>query len=217
MKDDATVLKGNRSTRIVQSPGTIAGLLTDRKAEEKAIRDSQNANAVKSRWGWHPVSYEDFKILKDLHKLYWETWRQAHARWKWGRKCPHNRVRYRKIRNEAGQVIRREVAGHIPEPFCDDRVIDWTRKTSFTTTNGKLGLLRTWRTHNLPFGSVLSNRRAKWDRDLGKTVRVGIDIVEDFHAARMPQEKPEDTKPVDMTLYRALHARLFTPSGEALL
>ena len=48
--------------------------------------------AVKSRFGWHPCSYDVFLKLKRLKKRYWETLR-AYAKWRrWQGKMPYNRT-----------------------------------------------------------------------------------------------------------------------------
>lgn len=50
----------------------------------------------KSRWGYHPCSYETFVKIKKLKKAYWLSV-YALAQWKrWNNKLPHNRVIKRK-------------------------------------------------------------------------------------------------------------------------
>ena len=44
-----------------------------------------------SKWGFHTLSYEDFILLKALHKLTWEAWRESHRYARWARKEAHNR------------------------------------------------------------------------------------------------------------------------------
>lgn len=186
--------------------------LTDARIEKRpkrVVRVDHVHPAFESKWGFHPVDREDFAILKALHKLYWETWRQAYARMRWGRKMPHNRVRYNKLRNDAGQVTGYVMMGNIAQPFCDDRVIDWTKSTTFTTDNGAKGLAHRTHTHYLPFQSILQTRRREWSDRLSRYVDVGVNIVADFKLARTPQEKPADCTPIDMDSYRALYTQLF--------
>lgn len=45
----------------------------------------------RSRWGFNPVSYEAFRKLKALHKMYWEAVRENANRARWERKQPQNR------------------------------------------------------------------------------------------------------------------------------
>lgn len=45
----------------------------------------------RSRWGYHPISYEDFKILKYLRSRYWKAFFMANKWARWGRKATHNR------------------------------------------------------------------------------------------------------------------------------
>ena len=46
----------------------------------------------RSRWGFHPCSYETFRKLKRLHKWYWQTVRDFHRWHRWWRKQPQNRT-----------------------------------------------------------------------------------------------------------------------------
>ena len=45
----------------------------------------------KSRWGYHPCSYELFLKLKTLHKFYWRTLYDFHRWHRWWRKQEQNR------------------------------------------------------------------------------------------------------------------------------
>jgi hypothetical protein len=79
--------------------------------------------AHRSRWGWHPCDYQTYLLLKGLNALC-EKARRQHAAWqRWRRKLPHNRVIRRKVKDDQGRVIGREVVGPRPEPplpapFC---------------------------------------------------------------------------------------------------
>ncbi|MCK5610051.1 hypothetical protein KAR91_49720 [Candidatus Pacearchaeota archaeon] len=64
-----------------------------------------------SRWGNHPVSHEDFLILKAIHKRYWKSLRQAYIWMRWQRKMDHNRQG--------------------PEPKVDKLFIDTSKGWSF--------------------------------------------------------------------------------------
>lgn len=72
---------------------------------EKEIIMSQTASIFRSRWGFHPCSYETFLKLKHLNGLYFRALREAAAWRRWHRKEPHNRVSRPRLRNQAGQVV----------------------------------------------------------------------------------------------------------------
>jgi hypothetical protein len=44
-----------------------------------------------SRWGYHPVDYATFCLLRKLSARYWRAVRRAAAWRRWARKAPHNR------------------------------------------------------------------------------------------------------------------------------
>ena len=73
-----------------------------------------------TKWGFVAYSYEDYKKLKQLNKIFWKA-RIAAAQWnRWARKEPQNRVQKRWLRNEKGQKIGYEVVGPLSEPvICD--------------------------------------------------------------------------------------------------
>lgn len=48
--------------------------------------ETKSATSHRSRWGFHPVSYETYRKLKDLHKWYWMTVYAAHRWFRWDRK-----------------------------------------------------------------------------------------------------------------------------------
>jgi hypothetical protein len=70
----------------------------------------------RSRWGFHPCDYPNFRKLKFLNQVYLEALRRAHAWARWERKDPHNQVMRRRIRNEKGQTIGYESSVPLPEP-----------------------------------------------------------------------------------------------------
>ena len=73
-----------------------------------------------TKWGYMAYSYEDYLKLKRLNAIYFKALGQA-SRWeRWVRKAPHNRVRRRTVRDDAGRKIGREIVGPRPEPpVCD--------------------------------------------------------------------------------------------------
>ena len=46
----------------------------------------------RSRFGFHPCTFEIYRQLKYLHRRYWETLRQFHTWHRWNRKRPENRI-----------------------------------------------------------------------------------------------------------------------------
>lgn len=70
------------------------------------------AGVHQSRWGFHPVSAEDFRKIKLLHKHYWIAKRRVAAHARWSRKLPQNRV----IRKENKVKLAKPIP--IPEPWC---------------------------------------------------------------------------------------------------
>lgn len=81
------------------------------------------ASVHRSRWGYHPCSYETFQLLKRLNALYEKTLRRL-GEWKrWSRKQPQNRVRRQKVRDGQGNCVGMQILGPWPEPalcpvFC---------------------------------------------------------------------------------------------------
>ena len=49
--------------------------------------------AFKSKWGFHPVNYETFLLLKRLHKWYHAALKRRAAWWRWANKLEYNRKR----------------------------------------------------------------------------------------------------------------------------
>ncbi len=83
------------------------------------LQDEENemSNQVhQGRWGFYPCDYETYQKLKELHKWYYEAVRKWADWCRWERKEPQNRVIRRKIKDEKGQTIGREVVGPRPEP-----------------------------------------------------------------------------------------------------
>lgn len=163
--------------------------------------------AHRSKWGWHPVSYEDFLILRDLHRLYWKTLRVAYAWQRWARKAPQNRVVYTKLYAEAGPhagaVNGRCVVGDLLEPQVDPLFIDNSTKSEFFVRDKNPLFRNSWgRTHHCLFTPRLGAQVVNPNRQERKPQRRPPGIVEDFNLARMPQQDPEKLAPLDMTFYR---------------
>ncbi len=77
---------------------------------------TMSKQVFETKWGFVAYSYEDYKKLKRLNKIFWKARTNA-ARWnRWARKLPHNRVQKKWIRNEQGQKIGCEVVGPLSEP-----------------------------------------------------------------------------------------------------
>ena len=53
---------------------------------------SSVSNTHRSRYGFHPCTFEIYRQLKYLHRRYWETLRQFHTWHRWNRKRPENRI-----------------------------------------------------------------------------------------------------------------------------
>jgi len=69
-----------------------------------------------TKWGFVAYSYEDYKKLKQLYRIFYKARINA-ARWnRWARKAPHNRVKRKWLHNELGQKIGHEIVGLISEP-----------------------------------------------------------------------------------------------------
>ena len=55
-------------------------------------KDIESEQVFKSKWGYHPVSYEDYLILKAIHKRFWESLKGAYRWQSWNRKKSGNRT-----------------------------------------------------------------------------------------------------------------------------
>ena len=53
---------------------------------------SSVSNTHRSRYGFHPCTFEVYRQLKYLHRRYWDTLRQFHTWHRWNRKQPENRI-----------------------------------------------------------------------------------------------------------------------------
>ncbi len=70
----------------------------------------------KSRWGFHPCSFEEFRELRELWRAVLVRRRQVAAWRRWNAKAPHNRVTRRRIRDSARRVVGYALGVPIPEP-----------------------------------------------------------------------------------------------------
>lgn len=73
-----------------------------------------------TKWGYVAYSYEDYKKLKQLNRIFWKARTNAACWNRWTRKQPQNRIQKKWICNEQGQKIGHEVVGPWLEPIvCD--------------------------------------------------------------------------------------------------
>src|SRR5687768_10300550 len=70
----------------------------------------------KSRWGFHPCSFEEFAALRSLWRAVLVRRRQVAASRRWNAKAPHNRVTREGIRDPSGRVVGYTVGKPVPEP-----------------------------------------------------------------------------------------------------
>ena len=97
----------------------------------------EKESVFESRWGFHPCSYETFVKLKKLHKAFWQSEYKLAAWKRWSAKLPHNRIKFRWIRNEQGQKVGKEILGMREEPKCSELFVKtdkWGRK--FVSSHG---------------------------------------------------------------------------------
>lgn len=143
----------------------------------------QSNEAHQSRWGFHPVSYQDYLMLKALHKYHFQALYQRGAWERWNNKDPQNRVTFRKIRNEQGQVIGREITGKVGEPKYNLRGYVIQERQYWSSEQRKV---------------VVDHK--------------GLDIVRDFNSARYPVDTPDQVNFLvrdNLDAYRELYVKLF--------
>jgi hypothetical protein len=70
----------------------------------------------KSRWGFHPCSFEEFRELRSLWRAVLVRRRQVAAWRRWSAKLPHNRVKRERLRDANGRVVGYGAAVPVPEP-----------------------------------------------------------------------------------------------------
>src|SRR5262245_25308578 len=70
----------------------------------------------KSRWGFHPCSFEEFAELRSLWRLVLSRRQQVAAWRRWNAKAPHNRATRERIRDPAGRVVGYTVPVPLSEP-----------------------------------------------------------------------------------------------------
>jgi hypothetical protein len=138
--------------------------------------------AVQSRWGFHPCDYATFRLLKKLHGFYWRALCQ-HAAWqRWARKKPHNRLIQRKVRDDEGQVVGREVVGPMTEPkLCPvfhvkDQVVSHLDDDGKYLRQGRLIDRVTLCDHGIP-EAYRSARRPQPQADLVSPLRLSADEI----------------------------------------
>lgn len=80
------VFGNNKPTTATQEwPEKISATLKEVEAKPRKIA----TEVYESRWGYHPVSYETFLKLKELHKWYHMTLRHLGTWVRWDRKTVH--------------------------------------------------------------------------------------------------------------------------------
>lgn len=79
--------------------------------------DKMSVQEHKSRWGFHCCDYQTFRKIKSLHKWYYEALKEWADWLRWSRKEPQNRVVRKRIKDESGRTIGREVLFSRPEPL----------------------------------------------------------------------------------------------------
>src|SRR4051794_36728681 len=70
----------------------------------------------KSRWGFHPCSWDEFRALRELWRLVLGRRMQVAAWRRWNAKLPHNRVTRERIRAPDGSVVGFGEPVPVPEP-----------------------------------------------------------------------------------------------------
>jgi hypothetical protein len=70
----------------------------------------------KSRWGFHPCSFEEFRALRGLWCAVLIRRRQVATWRRWNAKAPHNRVRRERVRDSSGRVTGYGEPVPVPEP-----------------------------------------------------------------------------------------------------
>lgn len=82
------------------------------------------ANEVhKSKWGYHPCSYEEFLELKEAHKLVLQAYRDVMRFVRWYRKDESNRY-FKKVQVGAKGPQKLKTDDPIPEPVHADFLVN---------------------------------------------------------------------------------------------
>lgn len=91
-----------------------------KKCLKNLLKEKTMSEVFETKWGFVAYSYEDYKNLKQLNKIFSKARTNA-ARWnRWARKDEHNRVQKKWIRNELGQKTGFKIIGPLSEPVvCD--------------------------------------------------------------------------------------------------
>jgi hypothetical protein len=135
-------------------------------------------SAYKSKWGYHPCSFEVYQKLKQLYKIIWEAVRY-HRKWqRWNEKKKENRKVYEVIRDETGRKKKKKATGNASEPpicplFSHKRFA--IRPTDFDGERVFLG---------------------REDYDL---LFIDHYIISAYHAARIPRESEEEVDPLPLS------------------
>jgi hypothetical protein len=70
----------------------------------------------KSRWGFHPCAFEEFRELRTLWRAVLAQRKQAAAWRRWSAKLPHNRVKRERLRDASGRAVGYGPPVPVPEP-----------------------------------------------------------------------------------------------------
>lgn len=124
-----------------------------------------------SKWGFHPCSLDEFRLLRKLWRVVLERRIRVAAWRRWSAKLPHNRVRRERIRGDAGRVIGYGVPAPIPEPPLPDGAC---RKVT------------------RPSGRVEVEFAGPSGKDLRR-------LQEAYRLARRPVTNPEEVQPLPVT------------------
>jgi hypothetical protein len=94
-----------------------------KEREEKMIETKTPLKVFKSRWGFHPVSKEDYCKLKKLSIVYLKSLRLAAAHNRLTRKLPHNRKR--KFPENPNPVFFKNVKGYWFDNGIGERLFEF--------------------------------------------------------------------------------------------
>lgn len=134
----------------------------------------------KSRFGFHPCSYEMFLKLKALNRMYWEALHQQAAWHRWERKEPHNRVIRPRIRNSKGEVV--AYGATIPRP--EPKLNSFLEKVTYQTRQDRQGQ---WQR------TAISREKVVFKEGWGK-------VLSDYSNARYAKPTPEEVKPLELSI-----------------
>ena len=103
------------------------------------VREELAPGIYRSRWGYHPVDYDTYRMIKKLAGYYWKAVSQWKTHRRWERKAPQNRVIRRTIYNSECRATRQKIGTEVVGPLKEPRTSNVFAGTKFIDNPHPMG------------------------------------------------------------------------------